>query len=54
MADVIMVNGDCYCGDITITGKVSSDRVMACDCTNCQKSNGAPFRAVAVIAAVDV
>jgi len=27
---------------------------MACDCTDCQKFNGAAFRAVAVIAAVDV
>ncbi|MDA8717330.1 hypothetical protein N9M78_05185 [Alphaproteobacteria bacterium] len=54
MADTIMVNGDCYCGDITVMGEVFSNKIMACDCTDCQKFSGAPFRAVAVIAAVDV
>ena len=54
MADVIKLNGDCYCGDITIMGKVSPDKIMACHCTDCQKFSGAPFRAVAVIAADDV
>jgi len=51
MADAIKINGGCYCGDITITGEVSSDKIMACHCTDCQKFSGAPFRAVAVIAA---
>jgi hypothetical protein len=54
MADAIKINGGCYCGDITITGEVSSDKIMACHCTDCQKFSGAPFRAVAVIAADDV
>ena len=54
MADAIKINGGCYCGDITITGEVSSDKIMACHCTDCQKFSGAPFRAVAVTAAVDV
>ena len=51
MADAIKINGGCYCGDITIAGEVSSDKIMACHCTDCQKFSGAPFRAVAVIAA---
>jgi hypothetical protein len=51
MADAIKINGGCYCGDITITSEVSSDKIMACHCTDCQKFSGAPFRAVAVIAA---
>ena len=51
MANAIKINGGCYCGDITITGEVSSDKIMACHCTDCQKFSGAPFRAVAVIAA---
>ena len=54
MADGIKINGGCYCGNITITGDVSSDKIMACHCTDCQKFSGAPFRAVAVIAADDV
>ena len=54
MADAIKINGGCYCGDITIMGEVSSDKIMACHCTDCQKFSGAPFRAVAVIAADDV
>ena len=32
----------------------SSNNIMACHCTDCQKFSGAPFRAVAVIAADDV
>jgi hypothetical protein len=54
MADAIKINGGCYCGDITITGEALSDKIMACHCTDCQKFSGAPFRAVAVIAADDV
>ena len=54
MADAIKINGGCYCGDITITSEVSSDKIMACHCTDCQKFSGAPFRAVAVVAADDV
>ena len=54
MADAIKINGGCYCGDITITGEVLSHKIMACHCTDCQKFSGAPFRAVAVIAADDV
>jgi hypothetical protein len=51
VADVIKINGGCYCGDTTITGEVLSDKIMACHCTDYQKFSGAPFRAVAVIAA---
>lgn len=54
MAETIKINGGCYCGEITIKGEVSSDKVMACHCTDCQKFSGAPFRAVAVIAADDI
>ena len=51
MADAIKITGGSYCCDITITGEVSSDKIIACHRTDCQKFNGAPFRAVAVIAA---
>ena len=51
MADAIKITGGCYCGDITIRGAVSSNKIIACHCTDCQKFSGAPFRAVAVISA---
>ena len=54
MADAIKINGGYYCGDITITGEALSNKIMACHCTDCQKFSGAPYRAVAVIAADDV
>ena len=54
MADAIKINRGCYCDDITITGEVLPDKIMACYCTDCQKFNGAPFRVVAVIEADDV
>ena len=37
-----------------IKGDVSLDKIMAYHCNDCQKFSGAPFRAVAVIAADDV
>ena len=37
-----------------IKGDVSLDKIMACHCNDCQKFSGAPFRAVAVIAADDM
>ena len=54
MADTIAVNGGCYCGELAVMGEVSSNKIMACDRPDCQKFSGAPFRAVAVIAADDV
>ena len=52
MADAITEDGDCYSGDITVMGEVSSCKIMACDCTDCQKFSGASFCAV-VVNAVD-
>jgi len=54
MSNEIKVDGACYCGDVTINGTVSADKVMACHCTDCQKVSGAPFRAVAVMSAEQV
>ena len=50
----IKVDGACYCGDVSINGIVSTDKVMACHCKDCQKFSGAPFRAVAVMNAEQV
>ena len=48
MIDEIDVNGDCYCGNITINATVKKSEIRACHCTDCQKFSGAPFRAIAV------
>ena len=54
MSDEIKVDGACYCGEIKIKGIVSTEKVMACHCTDCQRFSGAPFRAVAVMTADQV
>ena len=54
MSIEIKVDGACYCGEVTINGTVSADKIMACHCTDCQKFSGAPFRAVAMISAEQV
>ena len=54
MPYTIKVNGGCYFGHIKFLGELSSNKIMACDRTDCQKFIGAPFRAVAVIAADDM
>ena len=54
MTNEINVDGACYCGEVTINGTVSADKIMACHCTDCQKFSGAPFRAVAMMSAEQV
>ena len=54
MGDEVKVDGACYCGDVKISGIVSSDNVLACHCRDCQKFSGAPFRVVAVMSAEQV
>ncbi len=48
MLDEINVNGDCHCGNITISATIKKSEIRACHCTDCQKFSGAPFRAIAV------
>ena len=48
MSNDIKVDGACYCRDVTINGTVSSDMLMACQCTDRQKSSDEQFRAMAV------
>ena len=54
MSNEIRVDGACYCGDVTINGIASTDKVIACHCTDCKKFSGAPFRAVVVMNAEQV
>ena len=54
MSDEVKVDGACYCGEVTVSGIVFSDKVLACHCRDCQKFSGAPFRAVAVMSSDQV
>ena len=54
MSNEVKVDGACYCGDVTINGIVSSDKVLACHRRDCQKFSGGPFRAVSVMRAEQV
>ena len=54
MANIIDVNGGCFCGKITLQAHVLEENVVACHCTDCQKFSGAPFRATLIIDAAHV
>ena len=38
------ISGNCYCGNITITGKIDPSKTTACHCKDCQIFSGAPVR----------
>ena len=48
MSNEISVNGECHCGNISISAIVDKNKVRVCHCTDCQKMSGAPFRAIAI------
>lgn len=39
------VNGECYCGAIAYEAEVDPSRSAICNCTDCQKFSGSPWRA---------
>jgi hypothetical protein len=39
------VDGECHCGRIAYTAKVDPERSAICNCTDCQKFSGSPWRA---------
>lgn len=49
----MQIHGRCHCGSISFTGEVDPAKVFVCHCTDCQTMSGAPFRALAPIAAKD-
>ena len=51
MSNEISVNGECHCGNISISAIVDKNKVRVCHCTDCQKMSGAPFRAIAIASA---
>ena len=54
MANIIDVNGGCFCRKITLQAHVLEENVVACHCTDCQKFSGAPFRATLIVDATQV
>ena len=44
--DIVMhVDGECHCGRIAYEAKVDPSRSAICNCTDCQKFSGSPWRA---------
>jgi len=39
------VNGSCLCGAMRYTAAVNPVNVIVCQCTDCQSTSGAPYRA---------
>ena len=37
MSNEISVNGECHCGNISISAIVDKNKVRVCHCTDCQK-----------------
>ena len=54
MSNEISVNGECHCGNISISAMVDKNKVRVCHCTDCQKISGAPFRAIAIASAESI
>ena len=38
------IDGGCHCGFISYEGEADPDKAGMCNCTDCQKLSGAPFR----------
>lgn len=41
------VTGGCFCGHIRYEAEIDEAQVIACHCTRCQNSSGAPYRLAA-------
>ena len=41
------VDGACFCGQITYEAELDTDRILICNCTDCQSLSGSAFRTVA-------
>ena len=41
------VDGACFCGQITYEAELDTDRILICNCTDCQTLSGSAFRTVA-------
>jgi Glutathione-dependent formaldehyde-activating enzyme len=41
------IDGACHCGIVSFTAQIDPEKVMICNCTDCQVLSGAPFRTIA-------
>ena len=41
------VDGRCHCGFITYEAEIDPEKVVICNCVDCQRLSGSPFRTVA-------
>ena len=46
MSNEISVNGECHCGNISISAIVDKNKVRVCHCTDCQNERSS-LRAIA-------
>jgi hypothetical protein len=40
------IDGACHCGVVSFTAQIEPEKVMICNCTDCQVLSGAPFRTI--------
>ena len=45
------IDGGCHCGFITYEGEADPEKAAICNCTDCQRLSGAPFRGFIPVAA---
>ena len=43
----MQIDGPCHGGLVSFNAEVHRSQVVACHCTNCKVSSGAPFRSIA-------
>ncbi|MEY4884649.1 MAG: hypothetical protein RIS34_2503 [Pseudomonadota bacterium] len=40
------IDGACHCGKVSFSAQIDPEKVMICNCTDCQTLSGAPFRTI--------
>ena len=40
------INGACHCGKVSFSAQIDPEKVMICNCADCQTLSGAPFRTI--------
>jgi hypothetical protein len=45
------INGACHCGQVNFTAEIDPDKVMICNCADCQVLSGSVFRTIALASA---
>lgn len=43
------IDGSCFCGAITYEAELDADKVVICNCTDCQTLSGSAFRTVGLV-----